>query len=236
MDRGRAGVGRAGVDRSGRRGMQGMPGRGILPPGSLAAPLAHEQQAGLEALPFYPHPTPLIIPLVIPPPPLSPSPQGFSATLNAIVANIPRQRQTLLFSATQTKSVKDLARLSLKVGGPKGVCGWVGAWRGGGRAAAGGLPLGAVAAVHRVGRLSVAGGRVLSTEWLPQRLAHAHHTAFPLPTPAYSTHSCPPSRTRSMCLCTPRRRRPPPSSCSRPSWSVSCRRSWTSCGASSRRT
>ncbi|EFN51307.1 hypothetical protein CHLNCDRAFT_28229, partial [Chlorella variabilis] len=39
---------------------------------------------------------------------------GFSATLNAIVANIPRQRQTLLFSATQTKSVKDLARLSLK--------------------------------------------------------------------------------------------------------------------------
>lgn len=41
--------------------------------------------------------------------------QGFSATLNAIVANIPRARQTLLFSATQTKSVKDLARLSLKV-------------------------------------------------------------------------------------------------------------------------
>jgi ATP-dependent RNA helicase DDX10/DBP4 len=39
---------------------------------------------------------------------------GFSVTLNAIVANIPRQRQTLLFSATQTKSVKDLARLSLK--------------------------------------------------------------------------------------------------------------------------
>lgn len=41
--------------------------------------------------------------------------QGFSATLNAIVDNIPRERQTLLFSATQTKSVKDLARLSLKV-------------------------------------------------------------------------------------------------------------------------
>lgn len=41
---------------------------------------------------------------------------GFSATLNAIISNIPRQRQTLLFSATQTKSVKDLARLSLKVG------------------------------------------------------------------------------------------------------------------------
>ncbi|BGP33309.1 ATP-dependent RNA helicase dbp4 [Rhodotorula toruloides] len=39
---------------------------------------------------------------------------GFSATLNAIVANLPKSRQTLLFSATQTKSVKDLARLSLK--------------------------------------------------------------------------------------------------------------------------
>ena len=53
-----------------------------------------------------------------PPPSLPPAlPQGFSATLNAIVANLPRQRQTLLFSATQTKSVKDLARLSLKVGG-----------------------------------------------------------------------------------------------------------------------
>ena len=38
---------------------------------------------------------------------------GFAGTLNAIVANLPRQRQTLLFSATQTKSVKDLARLSL---------------------------------------------------------------------------------------------------------------------------
>jgi ATP-dependent RNA helicase DDX10/DBP4 len=39
---------------------------------------------------------------------------GFSASINAIVANLPKQRQTLLFSATQTKSVKDLARLSLK--------------------------------------------------------------------------------------------------------------------------
>ncbi|GAA5993851.1 hypothetical protein JCM11641_000956 [Rhodosporidiobolus odoratus] len=39
---------------------------------------------------------------------------GFSASLNAIVANLPKSRQTLLFSATQTKSVKDLARLSLK--------------------------------------------------------------------------------------------------------------------------
>lgn len=39
---------------------------------------------------------------------------GFSQTMNAIIANLPPERQTLLFSATQTKSVKDLARLSLK--------------------------------------------------------------------------------------------------------------------------
>lgn len=39
---------------------------------------------------------------------------GFANTLNAIVTQLPKQRQTLLFSATQTKSVKDLARLSLK--------------------------------------------------------------------------------------------------------------------------
>uniref|UniRef100_A0A3B1JG68 ATP-dependent RNA helicase n=1 Tax=Astyanax mexicanus TaxID=7994 RepID=A0A3B1JG68_ASTMX len=39
---------------------------------------------------------------------------GFADTLNAIVENLPKSRQTLLFSATQTKSVKDLARLSLK--------------------------------------------------------------------------------------------------------------------------
>ncbi|KAM8975468.1 putative ATP-dependent RNA helicase DDX10 isoform 4-T4 [Pelodytes ibericus] len=39
---------------------------------------------------------------------------GFSDTVNAIVENLPKKRQTLLFSATQTKSVKDLARLSLK--------------------------------------------------------------------------------------------------------------------------
>ena len=39
---------------------------------------------------------------------------GFSETMNSIVENLPASRQTLLFSATQTKSVKDLARLSLK--------------------------------------------------------------------------------------------------------------------------
>lgn len=39
---------------------------------------------------------------------------GFSNTMNAIIDNLPRQRQTLMFSATQTRSVKDLARLSLK--------------------------------------------------------------------------------------------------------------------------
>ncbi|RDD44614.1 putative ATP-dependent RNA helicase DDX10 [Trichoplax sp. H2] len=38
---------------------------------------------------------------------------GFADTMNAILENIPDERQTLLFSATQTKSVKDLARLSL---------------------------------------------------------------------------------------------------------------------------
>jgi len=39
---------------------------------------------------------------------------GFRKTLDAIITNLPRERQTLLFSATQTKSVSDLARLSLK--------------------------------------------------------------------------------------------------------------------------
>lgn len=38
---------------------------------------------------------------------------GFEQTMNAIIENLPPERQTLLFSATQTKSVKDLARLSL---------------------------------------------------------------------------------------------------------------------------
>lgn len=35
---------------------------------------------------------------------------GFKETMNAIIANLPPNRQTLLFSATQTKSVQDLAR------------------------------------------------------------------------------------------------------------------------------
>jgi ATP-dependent RNA helicase DDX10/DBP4 len=39
---------------------------------------------------------------------------GFQETLNGILDALPKERQTLLFSATQTKSVKSLARLSLK--------------------------------------------------------------------------------------------------------------------------
>ncbi len=39
---------------------------------------------------------------------------GFSRTLSALLGHLPKLRQTLLFSATQTQSVSDLARLSLK--------------------------------------------------------------------------------------------------------------------------
>ncbi|KAI0073614.1 DEAD-domain-containing protein [Panus rudis PR-1116 ss-1] len=39
---------------------------------------------------------------------------GFQRTLSALLSHLPKSRQTLLFSATQTKSVADLARLSLK--------------------------------------------------------------------------------------------------------------------------
>ncbi len=39
---------------------------------------------------------------------------GFQSTVDAIVEHLPKDRQTLLFSATQTKKVSDLARLSLK--------------------------------------------------------------------------------------------------------------------------
>lgn len=38
---------------------------------------------------------------------------GFARTLSALLAHLPKSRQTLLFSATQTQSVSDLARLSL---------------------------------------------------------------------------------------------------------------------------
>jgi ATP-dependent RNA helicase DDX10/DBP4 len=34
--------------------------------------------------------------------------------MDAIIGNLPSERQTLLFSATQTKNVDDLARVSLK--------------------------------------------------------------------------------------------------------------------------
>lgn len=39
---------------------------------------------------------------------------GFQRTLTALLEHLPKSRQTLLFSATQTQSVTDLARLSLK--------------------------------------------------------------------------------------------------------------------------
>ncbi|KAI9888308.1 MAG: ATP-dependent RNA helicase dbp4 [Vezdaea aestivalis] len=39
---------------------------------------------------------------------------GFKGTVDAIISHLPSKRQTLLFSATQTKRVADLARLSLQ--------------------------------------------------------------------------------------------------------------------------
>ncbi|KAL8853976.1 MAG: hypothetical protein Q9198_010946, partial [Flavoplaca austrocitrina] len=39
---------------------------------------------------------------------------GFQSTVDAIVEHLPKKRQTFLFSATQTKKVADLARLSLR--------------------------------------------------------------------------------------------------------------------------
>jgi len=39
---------------------------------------------------------------------------GFYRTLNGIIGHLPKKRQTLLYSATQTSSVRDLARLSLQ--------------------------------------------------------------------------------------------------------------------------
>lgn len=39
---------------------------------------------------------------------------GFQSSVDAIIEHLPKERQTMLFSATQTKKVSDLARLSLK--------------------------------------------------------------------------------------------------------------------------
>lgn len=39
---------------------------------------------------------------------------GFEQDMNEILKILPKERQTVLFSATQTKKVEDLARLSLK--------------------------------------------------------------------------------------------------------------------------
>lgn len=39
---------------------------------------------------------------------------GFQTSVDAIIDHLPKERQTLLFSATQTKRVSDLARLSLR--------------------------------------------------------------------------------------------------------------------------
>ncbi|KAL3503503.1 hypothetical protein ACH5RR_037952 [Cinchona calisaya] len=39
---------------------------------------------------------------------------GFKKALNAIISQLPKCRQTLLFSAIQTNYVQDLAKLSLK--------------------------------------------------------------------------------------------------------------------------
>ncbi|KAK7043745.1 ATP-dependent RNA helicase dbp4 [Paramarasmius palmivorus] len=46
---------------------------------------------------------------------------GFQRTLSALLSHLPKSRQTLLFSATQTRSVNDLARLSLHDPIPIGV-------------------------------------------------------------------------------------------------------------------
>lgn len=39
---------------------------------------------------------------------------GFQSAVDALIEHLPKQRQTLMFSATQSKKVSDLARLSLK--------------------------------------------------------------------------------------------------------------------------
>ncbi len=40
---------------------------------------------------------------------------GFNNTLTAILNNLPEERQTMLFSATLSKNIQELGRLSLKV-------------------------------------------------------------------------------------------------------------------------
>lgn len=40
--------------------------------------------------------------------------QGFEEDMHQIIKHLPRERQTILFSATQTRKVEDLARLAMK--------------------------------------------------------------------------------------------------------------------------
>lgn len=40
---------------------------------------------------------------------------GFSNTVKAIMQNLPQEKQTMLFSATLSKNIQELGRLSLKV-------------------------------------------------------------------------------------------------------------------------
>lgn len=40
--------------------------------------------------------------------------QGFEIEMNMILDKLPKNRQTIIFSATQTKKVEDLIRLSMK--------------------------------------------------------------------------------------------------------------------------
>ena len=40
--------------------------------------------------------------------------QGFEEDMHQIIKLLPKQRQTILFSATQTRKVEDLARLSIQ--------------------------------------------------------------------------------------------------------------------------
>ena len=40
--------------------------------------------------------------------------QGFEEDMHQIIKLLPKQRQTILFSATQTRKVEDLAKLSIK--------------------------------------------------------------------------------------------------------------------------